>query len=545
MNTPGGVLRPSAIEPGSRRPGVTVLRADGSVARVRASSTADAAEKARRLTRGGHGVVAAGVTSPVSALTDPAEPQQYYLRSITAPQAWSHGATGSGLVVAVVDTGIDGGHRDLAGRIAGAADCTSGTCVAGAPTGALHWHGTHVAGTVAAARNGVGIAGVAPSARLLDVRVLDRSGAGDTASVAAGIAWAVSHGAKVINLSLGGPGNDGALHAAIARATAHGVLVVAAAGNGYQDGNAPSYPAAYSEVVAVAATTSAGGHASFSNTGSYVDIAAPGVGILSDYPGNRVKSANGTSMASPQVAGAAADVWSAHRTWSAAQVRGRLQAFARDLGAPGRDNIFGSGLVQVASAALNSTRTITPVVNLTVPREAPYRSMAHIRVRISNNGIPLPGVAVMLQWAYLWGPWHKATTGRVGADGTTVLRIRTSHTMRLRAVSTGTRVLASAASPTRTMLVSPAVRIGIQRSGTHLKLTGRTLPEAPSVTVVLQRHDRAHGWRSFGHARTSRRGEFSAWLRIGGRGKHLRVITARGHRWGLSPTHPFILRVHV
>ncbi len=526
-------------------PAVTVLRSDGRVTRVRASSAAGASALASQLARTDPGVVAAGVTGQVSAFTDPYESEEYFLSSITAPVAWAGGASGQGMVVAIVDSGIDEQHPDLVHQITGTADCTSGNCVAGALSGSIFWHGTHVAGIVAAARNGVDLTGVAPNARLLDVRVLDSTGSGDTASVAAGIAWAVAHGARVINLSLGGPDDDSALHAAIATATTKGVLVVAAAGNEYGSGDAPSYPAAYPEVLAVAATTSTGTHAPFSTTGGYVDIAAPGVGILSDVPGGQLGYADGTSMASPQVAAAAADVWSAHPTWTAAQVRAQLLATARDLGTPGTDATFGAGLVQVAGAALHPAQArTTPAVALDSPAAASYGARVAVRVRISSAGVALPGVGVALQWsAGARSPWRTLTTGRVGADGTAVLRFTATRTLLLRAVSTGTRVLGAGVSPTRTVQLAPALRLRTRHSRGYLVVSGRTLP-AKALNVSLQRYDpRGRAWRTIARTRATARGQFSLRVRTGTHSVHLRVVTVHGGGLAAAASHSFVTRV--
>ena len=238
-----------------------------------------------------------------------------YGADVDAPLAWSRSLGGAAVRIAVVDTGIDATHPDLAGKVVAAANFTASNT-----TSDLSGHGTHVAGIAAASfDNGRGISGVAPNAQLMDVKVLavgaDGQSTGDCADVADGIVWAADHGANVINLSLGSPSPCAAMALAVDYAFAHGALPIAAAGN---DGTtAPSYPAAYANVLSVAATTDADQIAGFSNRGaSWVDVAAPGVGIVSTLPtfDNATGAIgygylSGTSMAAPIVSGIAALIW--------------------------------------------------------------------------------------------------------------------------------------------------------------------------------------------------------------------------------------------
>ena len=189
-------------------------------------------------------------------------------------------------------------------------------------------HGTHVAGTVSAlSNNGVGVAGVTWQCRLMPVRVLARirrlsdnrvSGVGSAADIAAGIRWAVDHGARVINMSLGGDVDTTVERNAVAYAIQQGVVVVAAMGN--DNTTTPSYPGAYPDVIAVGATNPNDTRASFSNMGPHIDVAAPGVGIQSTYWDNTYANLQGTSMASPHVAGVAALILSCNPNLPAAQV---------------------------------------------------------------------------------------------------------------------------------------------------------------------------------------------------------------------------------
>ena len=238
-----------------------------------------------------------------------------YGADVDAPLAWSRSLGGAAVRIAVVDTGIDATHPDLAGKVVAAANFTASNT-----TSDVSGHGTHVAGIAAASfDNGRGISGVAPNAQLMDVKVLavgaNGQSTGDCADVADGIVWAADHGANVINLSLGSPSPCAAMALAVDYAFAHGALPIAAAGN---DGTtARSYPAAYADVVSVAATTNADELAGFSNRdASWVDVAAPGVGIVSTVPtyDNATGAIgygylSGTSMAAPIVSGIAALIW--------------------------------------------------------------------------------------------------------------------------------------------------------------------------------------------------------------------------------------------
>jgi subtilisin len=254
--------------------------------------------------------------------------------------------TGAGIKVAVIDSGIDLGHEDLAGNIKGGVDFT------GSRKGAEdeYGHGSHVAGTIAALDNDRGVIGVAPGAHLYAVRVLDRRGWGRYGDVAAGIEWAADNGMQIANMSLGG-GHSSAVQDACSYAQAT-VLLIASAGN---DGDGSiatsewSYPAGYSSVVSIGATTSSDGLASFSNTNAQVEFSGPGVGVLSTYKKNGYATFNGTSMASPHAAGVAALIWKAAGSTNAAAVRSAMQAKADDAGSSGRDNGFGYGIVDFSN----------------------------------------------------------------------------------------------------------------------------------------------------------------------------------------------------
>lgn len=286
----------------------------------------------------------------VGAAADPYRPQQWGLDDLHAEQVWNTGS-GAGIDIAVVDTGVLGTHPDFSGRICSGVAYLGSTGVAQVGQGAVdgHGHGTHVAGIAAAGRNdGIGVAGVAPSARLIPVRVLDGAGNGTSADVARGITWAVDHGAEIVNLSLGG-GYSVAVDSAVQYADAHGVLVVAAAGNDGPSGP-PNYPAALPDPLAVASYDEGGAVSAFSTRGAYVDIAAPGSGIVSAYKDGRWTYMSGTSMATPHVSGAAAVLLGSEPGLSPAQVRQRLESTAVDTGPIGHDDASGWGNISLVDA---------------------------------------------------------------------------------------------------------------------------------------------------------------------------------------------------
>jgi thermitase len=253
---------------------------------------------------------------------DPFFGSQWWASKVGLPAAWDQpqGTGAASVVVAVVDTGVDVDHEDLAARLApGGLDVVGNDADPNDEQG----HGTHVAGIIAAAaNNGVGIAGAAPGCRILAIRA---GGAElDIADVAEGVLHAVQQGAKVINLSLGASSDSPTMREAVDQAVVAGVLVVAAAGN--YGSTTPFYPAAYEAALAVGATTPDDARASFSNHGSWVELAAPGVDILSTTFDGGYGLKSGTSMACPLVAGAAALLKSARPTWTAEQLERALKA---------------------------------------------------------------------------------------------------------------------------------------------------------------------------------------------------------------------------
>ena len=280
-----------------------------------------------------------------------------WIESHPRPQAWDLATGSAAVTIAVVNSGVDLAHVDLAGKILPGYDFINNDAV---PQDDFSLsHGTHVAGIAAAITdNATGVAGVSWRGRaFLPVKVLDSSGNGTSAGVAEGITWAVDHGAQVINLSLGGPDPSTVLEDAVNYAYEKGVVVVAAAGNSGL--NAPFYPASYAHVIAVAAADNLNAHPVFSDSGPWVDLAAPGVSIFSTLRNNTYGNLTGTSMASPFVAGLAAILRGLPGNTSPDLIEQQLETTALDLGTPGRDDLFGYGLIQ-ADAAIRSVSTSPP-----------------------------------------------------------------------------------------------------------------------------------------------------------------------------------------
>ncbi len=247
---------------------------------------------------------------------------------VKAPDAWPT-SQGEGIKVFICDTGIDSDHPDLVANLkTGKSFVTSESS-----TEDYHGHGTHCAGTVAAAMNDLGVVGVAPYAYLYPVKVLSSSGSGNWSWLIAGLDWIMDKkGARIASMSLGGGGAPQALADMCAAAYDDGVLLVAAAGNSGPGNNTVGYPAKYEHVMAVSAVDSGDTIAGFSSRGPEVEICAPGVSVLSTTRGGGYGYMSGTSMACPHVSGVAALAWGSHRGANNKQVRWLLNTFAVNAG---------------------------------------------------------------------------------------------------------------------------------------------------------------------------------------------------------------------
>jgi subtilisin family serine protease len=318
---------------------------------------------------------APSAVNPDTVPNDPLYPNLWGMASIDAPLAWDTTQGTPAFVVAVIDTGIDYTHPDLAANIwtnpaevaangvdddgNGYVDDVHGYDFANNDGDPMddYFHGTHVAGTIGAVgNNGAGVAGVNWRVKLMPVKFLDASGSGLVSGAISGLEYAVKNGARVSNNSWGGSGYSQALYDAIKNAQTLGHLFVAAAGNAARNTDfSPTYPASYDldNIIAVAAIDSGDQLASFSNYGvRTVDLAAPGVSILSSVLGGGYASYNGTSMATPHVSGTVALVYGLHPDWSYGKVRDQIMATT--WAAPALSGRTLTGGVVNAGAAVNA-----------------------------------------------------------------------------------------------------------------------------------------------------------------------------------------------
>ena len=332
---------------------------------------------------------------------------QWGLRRTQVDAAWDIVRGSPSITVAVIDTGIDATHPDLAGVVVPGATFVSAPSSVCDPGSTIddNGHGTHVAGVIAAnGNNGQGVVGAAFGVRILPVKALDCTGTGLLSDVASAVIWATDHGARIINISLGSSAAQSTLEDALKYAVGHNVFVVAAAGNcGVLSANCtvvnePQYPGAFPESFAVAATDPNDQHASFSNSGSYVAVSAPGVKIWSTTPtysttlsrsGSPQTYApfSGTSQASPLVAGIAALLLSREPGLTVAQLAARLRATADDLGAAGTDPVFGAGRVNALRAVSASvTTSFGAAYDATaVPARASFTAPILAAVKLTNT----------------------------------------------------------------------------------------------------------------------------------------------------------------
>jgi len=273
---------------------------------------------------------------------------------IDAPEAWNITTGNSAIKIAILDSGIDQNHPDLMNKVVANANFSDSNTVDD-----LYGHGTHVAGIAAATTgNDTGVAGVGYQAVLMNGKVLNDTGYGAYSWIANGITWAADGGAKVINLSVGNGQRSSTLEAAVNYAWNKGAVVVAAAGNSANPSK--TYPAYYTNCIAVAATNNNDVMASFSSYGSWVDVAAPGENVFSTFPNhpfylqsvygraNNYDFGNGTSMSVPHVSGIAALVWATSYGTNAQSVRNRIEQTADSV--PGTGTYWVWGRVNACNA---------------------------------------------------------------------------------------------------------------------------------------------------------------------------------------------------
>ncbi len=337
---------------------------------------------------------ALGITSVEPTVYDPSadlRPFQWALDAINAEAAWAMGYTGQGIIVAVMDTGVDGTHPDLQGQLVDGIEVRNMTPLPASANSDTDNHGTHCAGIIAAKNDGKGVVGLAYNAKIMPVRIFDPGFIG-TVNYARGVVWAIQNGARVLSNSWGGAAYSQAIKAAVDYALANGVVVVASSGN-------DTYalwrrPGSIAGVIAVAASDPRNKKASFSTEGTWLSVAAPGVRVLSSVRSQTTQAGtglpllydyyDGTSMACPYVSALAALVLEKHPAATPYQVRKLLEGTALDLETSGYDVKTGHGLIQADRA-------------LTAPLPA-------------NDGATLRMHVVTSSSMPLWGAWWPLAT---------------------------------------------------------------------------------------------------------------------------------------
>ncbi len=283
--------------------------------------------------------------------------EDWGLGVVKAKSAWEKGYTGKGVKVAILDTGVEYYHNDL--NIIGGASFVKDVKADGTIDNSYddnHGHGTHVAGIIGAKNNNLGTVGVAPDSKLYAVKILDGAGEGTVEGAIAGVDWSITNHMDIVNLSIGSPEGSSAYQAIFKKAKSKGIIVVAASGNNnLKSKSGVDYPARYPEVIGVAALDNYNKHAEFSSEGSQVNIAAPGVNILSTYLNGKYKYLSGTSMATPYTSGVLALYKNAYPNESSANLIKLMYEDAIDVENVGRDDLTGQGLVQAPM-----TKDMTP-----------------------------------------------------------------------------------------------------------------------------------------------------------------------------------------
>ncbi|MEK6736440.1 MAG: S8 family serine peptidase, partial [Pseudomonadota bacterium] len=316
------------------------------------------------------------------AVTDPSFSNSWALPKIQATTAWDI-ATGNGVVIAILDSGVDGNHPDLAANMVPGWNTFDGN----SNTSDVYGHGTMVAGTAAAAaNNSAGSTGVSWMSSIMPIRVTDLNGYGYASSISQGLYWAADHGAKVANLSFDGLSGSSTVKSAASYMRSKGGVVVAAAGN---SGTLNNYPASDSLLVA-AATNSSDVRPSWSSYGAYVDVSAPGVSIYTTLRGGGYGYVSGTSFSSPITAATVALMFSANNTLTPTDVDKLIQSTAVDLGDPSYDQYYGAGRVSASAAVAAALASISkdtqaPAVSIASPTGGKISGIVPINVSYSDN----------------------------------------------------------------------------------------------------------------------------------------------------------------
>ena len=320
--------------------------------------------------------------APSAIVNDPAYANSWALPKIQAPGAWDI-ANGSGVTIAILDTGVDGTHPDLAANMVPGWNITNNN----ADTSDTNGHGTSVAGSAAmVGNNGAGSAGVAWGAKIMPMQISSfADGSAYTSTIAQGVTWAADNGANVANISYGVSGSSTVQSAAQYMRNKGGVVVVAAGNSGALDSTAAS-----DTLLSISATDSNDARPSWSTYGNFVDLAAPGVSIYSTTRGGGYANVSGTSFSSPITAGVVALMLSANSNLTPANIDSMLKSSAVDLGTAGFDPYYGAGRIDAAKAVslargTVATDTQAPVISITSPTGGKVVSVVPVDVSYSDN----------------------------------------------------------------------------------------------------------------------------------------------------------------
>ena len=398
---------------------------------------------------------------PLEIPNDPNYSQEWHLQTIQAPSAWDVTTGSASVPIAMIDSGVDPTHPDLASKLIPGWSFLTGT----ADTHDVLGHGTQTAGTAAAiGNNGVGVAGIAWQNPIMPLVVLNSSDWASYSDIANALMYAADHGVRIVNISIGGPSFSSTMQSAVDYAWNKGTVVFAAAGN-YAN-STPIYPAACTNVVAVGATDPNDNLAGFSNYGTYVDLTAPGVSIVTTTAGGGYGGVSGTSFSSPIAAGVAALVLSRNPSLSAQQLVTLLEQNSDDLGAAGYDPIYGWGRVNASRAVTAAGGgTVTPPPTVTISNPAPS-STIQAAVMVQGSAIASTSLSSIELWvdgvqnsttttpAFAFN-WNSTTVGN-GPHTLTVIAREPSGVSGQASVSVSVNNVAPDTTPPTVTLFSPA-----------------------------------------------------------------------------------------
>jgi subtilisin family serine protease len=375
----------------------------------------------------------------------------WHLATMEAPTAWDS-SLGDGIVVAVLDTGVDASHPDLEGQLVPGWNLYDNN----PDTADVHGHGTQVAGVIAArSNNGIGVTSIAWNARVMPVRISGLDGWASTSTIASGLIWAADHGARVANISYAISGSNVIKSAAHYMRGRGGVVCAAVGNSGNELSTAPA-----ADIIIVSATNSSDTLASWSSYGSVVDVAAPGAGIWTTRNGGSYGAVSGTSFSSPATAATVALIMSRNPALAPEEVEDILMSSSVDLGAPGQDDFFGYGRVDAAAAVAAAgdaggqpvpepdVDTIAPTVEILSPGAG-----STVTGKVTINIAAQDNVAIALVKCYI----DDALKGTTTAD-------TLSCSWNTRKAATGTHTLRADAEDTSGLTASTQIQVEVGTS---------------------------------------------------------------------------------